>query len=718
MPRSEVATFSVDRVEILDEDGRVDESLEPDIDDERLLEWYRTMKRSRRLDRRIIALQRRGELGTFAPATGQEAAQVGSTAALSETDWTVPAFREHPSALARGGSAQPIIEYAMGLEEGGEPPADVPIMPPSIAVGTQPLHAAGIGWAESMNDTESVALTYFGDGATSEGEVYEAMNLAGVYEAQTVFFCQNNQYAISTPLEKQTRAATLAQKAVAAGIEPIQVDGNDILGVYAVTKEAKERARRGVPTLIEATTYRREMHTTADDPSVYRTTEEEEEWEPLDPILRFERYLRERGVLDDETIDSIEAGIETDLEAALERARETEANADPVDMFDTAYAERPPYLERQREAFVADEGYTVAPATGSQRSDGGSSTADVDAGDADGSGSADDLTDADLESADRLNMVEAIRETLHAELERDDDVLVYGQDVGVDGGVFRATQGLLDAFPGRVHDAPVAEAGIVGLGVGLSAAGYRPVAEIQFAGFTFQAFDQIHQHLSRMRARSRGEITCPMVIRAPYGLGVSALEHHSESYEAGYAHIPGLKVAIPSTARDAAGLLRSAVRSPDPVLFLEPMMLYRAARRPVPEETVVPLGEARVVDSGTDATVVAWGAMVPEVEDAVDDLAADIEVIDLRTISPMDTETVLESVRKTGRCVVVHEAPRTGGFAGEIAARISDEAVWYIEAPIERVTGYDVPVPLPAREDAYRPDRNRIRAAIERVLAA
>ncbi|WP_440763938.1 pyruvate dehydrogenase (acetyl-transferring) E1 component subunit alpha [Natronorubrum sp. DTA7] len=701
MPRSPVAEFTIDRVQVLDQEGRVDESLEPDIDDEQLLEWYRTMKHARRLDRRVIALQRRGELGTYAPSTGQEAAQVGSTAALSDDDWTVPAFREHPSALARGLSAQGIFEYAMGLEEGGEPPDDVPIMPPSIAVGTQPLHAAGIGWAEAMNESDRVALTYFGDGATSEGEVYEAMNLAGVYEAQTIFFCQNNQYAISTPLSKQTRAATLAQKAVAAGIEPIQVDGNDILAVYLVTREAIERARRGVPTLVEATTYRREMHTTADDPSVYRTVEEEEEWEPLDPILRFEGYLRDRGILDDGTVAEVEREIEDVLETNLEAARETAANADPADMFETAYGDPPEYLERQRDAFLDDSGREVAPADGSRRGDGGST--------ATGSGT--------TEGVERLNMVEAIRETLGAELDRDEDVLVYGQDVGVDGGVFRATQGLLDTFPGRVHDAPVAEAGIVGLGVGLSVAGYRPVAEIQFAGFSFQAFSQIHQHVSRIRSRSRGKLTCPMVIRAPYGLGVKALEHHSESYEAGYAHVPGLKVVIPSTAGDAAGLLRSAIRNPDPVLFLEPMPLYRAARRPVPEDHTVPLGEARVVEEGTDVTVVTWGAMVREVEGAVDASEVSADVIDLRSISPMDAETVLESVRKTGRCVVVHEAPRTGGFGAEIAARISDEAVWHLEAPIERVAGYDVPVPLFGREEAYRPDEARIRAAIERVAS-
>ncbi|MFC6718659.1 pyruvate dehydrogenase (acetyl-transferring) E1 component subunit alpha [Natrialbaceae archaeon GCM10025810] len=711
MPRSRVAEFSVDRVQVLDESGTVDESLEPDLDDERLLEWYRAMKRSRRLDHRAIALQRRGELGTFAPALGQEAAQVGAVGALSDDDWVVPSFREHPASLALGGSPQSMFEYAMGYEEGGEPPEGSRIMPPSIAVGSQPLHAVGIGWAEALNGSDSVALTFFGDGATSEGEVYEAMNLAGVYGARTVFLCQNNQYAISTPLSKQTRAATLAQKAVAAGIEGVQVDGNDVLGVYAVAKEALERARRGVPTLIEATTYRRGMHTTADDPSVYRTTDEEMEWEPLDPILRFETYLRERDLLDDETIADLEAEIEDELAEALEAARETAANADPVDMFDNAYGEPPEYMERQREAFATGSEFEVAPAAEVASGGDGPSTAR-------GDGGVETLDPEDLEGAERRNMVEAIRSTLHAEMEADEDVLVYGQDVGVDGGVFRATQGLLDAFPGRVHDAPVAEAGIVGLGVGLAAAGYRPVAEIQFAGFTFQAFDQILQHVSRMRSRSRGKITCPMVVRAPYGLGVKALEHHSESYEAGYAHVPGLKVAIPSTPADAAGLLRSAIRNPDPVLFLEPMALYRATRRPVPEEYVVPLGEARTVREGEDATLLAWGAMVREAERAADAVDASIEVIDLRSISPLDTETVLESVRKTGRCVVVHEAPRTGGFAGELAARISDEAMWYLEAPIERVTGYDVPVPLPGREEAYRPGADRVRAALERVLSA
>nr|WP_232819763.1 alpha-ketoacid dehydrogenase subunit beta [Haloprofundus sp. MHR1] len=300
---------------------------------------------------------------------------------------------------------------------------------------------------------------------------------------------------------------------------------------------------------------------------------------------------------------------------------------------------------------------------------------------------------------------------------RDDSVVVYGQDVGRNGGVFRATQGLLDEYPNRVYDAPVAEAGIVGLGVGLGVYGFTPVPEIEFSGFMHQAFHQIQQHVSRLRSRTRGELNCPMTIRAPYGGGIHALEHHSESFEAGYAHTPGLKVVVPSTPADAKGLLTSSIRDPDPVVFFEPTRLYRSFREEMPEgEYTVPLGEADVVREGDDVTVVAWGAMRHRVLDAAENVDANVEVVDPRSIVPLDTETVLESVRKTGRCVVVHEAPKTGGMAAEITARINDRALYYLEAPVQRVTGYDVPYPLFAREDDYVPDEDRIRRGIERAL--
>jgi pyruvate dehydrogenase E1 component beta subunit len=318
--------------------------------------------------------------------------------------------------------------------------------------------------------------------------------------------------------------------------------------------------------------------------------------------------------------------------------------------------------------------------------------------------------------SERLRMVEAVRDTLGAELARDDDVVVYGEDVGEAGGVFRATQGLIDDYPDRVFDTPVAEAGIVGAGVGLAATGMRPVAEIQFQSFLYQGFHQLAQHVARMRSRTRGTITCPMTIRTPYGGGIHALELHSESYEAGFAHIPGLKVVFPSSPAETKGLLTASIRSSDPVVFMEPTRLYRSFREEVPDDHEIPLGEARVVEPGEDVTVVAWGSMLRETLDAVDDIDASVEVIDPRTLYPLDTETIVDSVKKTGRCAIVHEAPKTAGMAGEIIARLNEEAFLYLEAPIERVTGYDVPMPMFAREDDYLPDADRIEAGIRDVL--
>ena len=320
--------------------------------------------------------------------------------------------------------------------------------------------------------------------------------------------------------------------------------------------------------------------------------------------------------------------------------------------------------------------------------------------------------DAEGESQN-LTLVQAVRDGLYGEMERDDDVLVMGEDVGKNGGVFRATQGLYDEFgDDRVIDTPLAESGIIGTAVGMSAYGLRPVAEIQFLGFIYPGFDQIVSHAARLRTRSRGRYTCPMVIRAPYGGGIRAPEHHSESKETFFVHEPGLKVVIPSTPHDAKGLLASAVQDPDPVMFLEPKLIYRAFREEVPDDSyTVPLGEAAVRREGSDVSVFTWGAMTRPTMEAAEDLAEegiDAEVVDLRTLSPLDEETILESFKKTGRAAVVHEAPKTGGLAGEITSTIQEKALMYQEAPIERVTGFDTPFPLYAMEDYYLPEAARI----------
>jgi pyruvate dehydrogenase E1 component beta subunit len=328
----------------------------------------------------------------------------------------------------------------------------------------------------------------------------------------------------------------------------------------------------------------------------------------------------------------------------------------------------------------------------------------------------DTAPDPDQVQTESLTLVQAVREGLHDEMERDDSVLVMGEDVGENGGVFRATQGLIDEFgEDRVVDTPLAESGIVGTAVGMAAYGMRPVPEIQFMGFIYPAFDQIVSHAARLRTRSRGAFTCPLVVRAPYGGGIRAPEHHSESKEAFFVHEPGLKVVVPSTPYDTKGLLAAAIRDPDPVVFLEPKLIYRAFREGVPADPyTVPLGEAAVRREGSDVSVFTWGAMTRPTTEAAENLAGDVdvEVVDLRTLSPLDEETIVESFEKTGRAVVVHEAPRTGGLAGELIATLQEESLLYQEAPIERVTGFDVPYPLYALEDYYLPEPARIEDGI------
>jgi pyruvate dehydrogenase E1 component beta subunit len=316
----------------------------------------------------------------------------------------------------------------------------------------------------------------------------------------------------------------------------------------------------------------------------------------------------------------------------------------------------------------------------------------------------------------QLNMVQAINQALSQEMARDDRVVLLGEDVARDGGVFRVTEGLLDRFgPERVLDTPLSESAIMGAAIGMAAYGLRPVAEIQFMGFIYSAFEQLFAHGARLRSRSRGRYSCPLVVRTPYGGGIKAPELHEESTEAIFCQIPGLKVVAPSGPYSAKGLLLSALRDPDPVLFLEPTRLYRMLKEEVPEgEYLVELGRARVARRGSAVTVVAWGSMLERVLKSVD--GYDAEVIDLLTLNPFDTGALLASVRKTGRAVIVHEAARTCGFGAEIAATIAEEAILHLRAPILRVTAPDVPVPLSKLIDYYLPSPAQIQEALDEVL--
>ena len=324
----------------------------------------------------------------------------------------------------------------------------------------------------------------------------------------------------------------------------------------------------------------------------------------------------------------------------------------------------------------------------------------------------------------KMTMVQAINLALQQEMQNDDRVVIMGEDVGRDGGVFRVTDGLIDTFgEERVLDTPLAETGIVGMAVGMAIYGLRPVCEIQFSGFSYQAFHQIENHAARMRWRTGGRFEVPMVLRTPYGGGVRALEHHSESREAYYAHTPGLKMVIPSGPRNARALMVAAIRDPDPVIFYEAKAIYRAFREDVPEEEeVFPIGKSKIVREGDDVTLIAYGAMLRPTLAAADQMQAEdgirAEVVDLLSISPLDDNLFTESVRKTGRAVIVHEAPRSFGSGAEIVTRVMEKSFYYLEAPIARVTGYDVVIPYFSRENHYIPDTRRVVAAARKVLTS
>ncbi len=351
MPRKDITLpYKIQYLSILDENGKVDKKLDPDLPEELLMKIYRAMVLSRKFDERLLTLQRQGKIGTFAPSKGQEA-QIGAVAMLEPDDWLCPSFREMPAELWRGKKMETILSLYGGYNEGGEIPEEVNNLPVSIPVGSQTLHAAGIAYAIRYKKQKQVAMAFFGDGATSEGDFHEALNFAAVFQVPAIFICQNNQWAISVPRSHQTRSKTLAQKALAYEMPGIQVDGNDVLAVYVAAKKAVDRGRSGDgPTFIECVTYRMSVHTTADDPKKYRSEEEVEAWVKKDPITRFEKYLRDRNLIDDEQVKAIEEEVSGEIKEAVARWEDfTKKAPDPLAMFDHLLEELPPYVEQQRE---------------------------------------------------------------------------------------------------------------------------------------------------------------------------------------------------------------------------------------------------------------------------------------------------------------------------------------------------------------------------------
>ncbi len=674
---------------------------DPGLDPGTYQDMYRNMVLARELDRRMLALQRQGRIGTYAMLEGHEAVQIGSAMALRPDDFVFPSYREHGVQITHGLPIEVLLSYWKGLPNAGWDAERYRSGIVTVPIASQLPHAVGYSYYRRLQGDDIVTAVYFGDGATSEADFHAGMNFAGVWKTPTVFICANNLYAISVPYELQTASPTIAQKADAYGFPGVRVDGMDPVAVYVATKEAIDRARYGGgPTLIEAMTYRYGAHATADDPTLYRSDDEVARWRQKDPIDRLRLFLERRGLLDERDAEKVAMEVKDAVNGAI-ASIEAEPLPDRSDAVRHGFARIP--------AHVVDQLHDMQRAHGEPETVFDPSEVWI--------VGQDRLPDGPTE---QMNMADAINAALHEGMERDPRTIVLGEDVARAGGVFRITEGLLDKYGSdRVIDTPLNESGIVGTAVGMALAGGRPIAEIQFEGFVYPAFDQIVSHLGRFRFRTRGHSPVPVIVRMPNGAGIGAHEHHCDSPEAYFVHAPGLVVVCPSTPTDAKGLLAAALGSEDPVIFLEPKVLYRAGKEAVPtSHYTLPIGRARVRQPGSDLTLVTYGGMVPVSLAAAGRSGMSVEVIDLRTLFPWDRETVLESVARTGRLLLVQEPQGSAGVAAEVAAVVAEEALYDLQAPIGRITGFDVPWPQFAIEKHALVDVERVVAGIGKVMGS
>lgn len=656
------------------------------IDTATLERFYRDLCRIRRFDERVIELFNSGVVkGTAHSCVGQEAIAVGACAALAETDYIVSHHRGHGHCIAKGADMTRMMAELMGRATGycGGLGGSMHIAALDKGIlGANGIVGAGIGLGSGaalsaqMRRSGQVALAFFGDGAANEGIFHEALNMASLWKLPIVYFCENNQFGLSTPMAASTSVDRLSKRAAAYGMPGETIDGNDVVAVYEAVAKAVARARAGAgPSLIEAMTWRWGDHSMRANLPKYRADEEETEWRAKDAIQHAGQRLAERQVLPARLADLLdEANVE--IEASIE-----EAKAAPE-----------PTIEALLPAVSAPHSPNV----------GEPGPASI--------------------GAREISYVEAIREAIDQEMARDQSVFVIGEDIGKIGGIFACTRGLIDKYgPERLRDTPISENGISTFAVGAAATGMRPIVEIQIFDFVTLMMDSIVNQAAKFRYMLGGVPKMPIVFRGPQGGGIRLAAQHSQSLEAWFCHVPGLVVMAPSTPYDAKGLLTAAIRDDNPVVFLEHKLLYVQSKGPVPASPyAIPIGKADIKRVGSDVTVVATMAMVAPALAAARELAREgieVEVIDPRTLRPLDTETILESVRKTHRLVVVHEGWTKWGFGAEVAATVMEEAFDWLDAPVTRIGMRDVPMPYnDTLERSVIPTQADIAAACRAVL--
>ncbi len=645
---------------------------------ETLLDLYRMLVTIRHFERRTGELFAAGEIkGTAHSSIGQEAIAAGVGSVLRADDYVAGHHRSHGHLIAKGGDVTRMFAELMGRETGycRGVGGSMHIADPALGIlGCNGVVGAGLGLAcgsalaSRLAGNDRVSVVYFGDGANGEGITHEALTLAAVWNLPVLFVCENNQFALTTEWREARPVERIAERAVAYGLRGITVDGNDVLAVRALARECVDALRAGgAPVLVEAVTYRWMEHSLRANLPETRDLEERQRWiDERDPLARYAAALREWGIATAE-LEALHEDAVRDVEAAIVAARGADTLA-PAALTTMVYAPAQP---------------DPPPPPVSSR---------------------------------RVSFITGVREALAGEMERDPRVVVIGEDVRM-GGIFTATQGLLERFGAeRVRNTPIAEAGFATLAVGAAMSGLRPVVEVQIFDFVTLMMDAIVNQAAKFRFMMGGTVPIPIVVRGPAGGGVRLAAQHSQSLEAWFAHVPGLIVVAPSNARDAKGLLAAAIRDDNPVVFIETKSLLFSEAACPEESFAIALGRAEVKREGKDVTVVATQAMVAQALRAAQELERDgisLEVVDPRTIQPLDEATILASVRKTGRAVVAHEAVRFGGIGGEIAATIAEKAFFDLDAPVARVGAPFHPVPYEdSLERATLPDWRSIVEAV------
>ena len=621
---------------------------------------YRTMLRIRRFDEGVIELFKEGLVkGTAHSYVGQEAVAAGACAVLNKDDFVVSHHRGHGHCIAKGASLAKMMAELMGRVTGyckglgGSmhiADLDLNILGANGIVGAGIGIGTGAALSNKLRGSGAVGVAFFGDGATNEGIFHECLNIGSLWKLPVVYLCENNQYGLSTSIKDSTSIDRVSKRSAAYSLPGVTVDGNDVLAVNAAVQEAVARARKGEgPTLIEAITYRYGDHSMRANLPSYRTDAEVSDWRKRDSIARFEDKLQSEYGFKPETFERIRAEVEAELAAAREFAI---ASPEPTlqDLENAVYA--PHYAPAEPKPAAARE----------------------------------------------LSFAEAIKEAIGQEMERDSRVFVLGEDVGKIGGIFAATRGLIEKYgPERLRDTPISEAAIAACAVGAAVTGMRPIAEVQIFDFITHMMDMIVNQSAKFRFMLGGKPTVPLVIRGPQGGGIRLAAQHSQSLEAWFTHVPGLVVLAPSSAYEAKGLLTSAIREDNPVIFLEHKLLYVGKKVLVPEESyAIPIGKAVIKRAGRDVTLVATLAMVDAALQAatrLEDEGIDVEVIDPRTLRPLDEDAIIKSVKKTSRLVIAHEGWKRGGFGAEVAAMVAEKAIDWLDAPILRVGARDTPMP-------------------------